>query len=196
MIENLNQTIAYICPECSAITEKKINVFEFSGNKVFNLFCGEKNCRLNAGCIAEYHGKYRISLPCTFCGEVHEIIINKSSFWKRDFFAFKCPNTDFDLFFIGNSKKIKAAVSRQEEIFSEAEEELMGEVPLIYDIMMRLQDLFEASLIVCSCGCADVFPEPDEKGIKLVCGKCGKQKIIPVTEEEYESLLDTMFIKL
>ena len=196
MIQKLTQSIAYICPECSVVTEKKMNIFDFSGKKSIELFCGDKLCRKAAGSISEYHDKYKISLPCSFCGEVHDLLINKSSFWQKDFFAFKCNITGFDLLFLGNSDKIQRAVKKQEEMFSEMEEDFSEDVPLIYNIILRLQEMHEDGLIVCSCGNHSIMPEPTGDGLMLVCDKCGAAKLIPATEEEYNLRLKTEFIEL
>ena len=196
MIQKLNQSVAYICPECSMVTERKLNIFDFSGIKSFELLCGDKKCKKCIGCISEYHDKYKISLSCPFCGDRHDFTINKSSFWQRDYFAFKCNQTNFDLFFIGNSDNIKKAVKQQEEMFSDMEEDFAEDVPLLYEILLRLQEMQEDGLIVCSCGSTNIIPEPVSNGIMLVCGKCGAKKLIPTTEEEYDILLATEFIEL
>ena len=195
MIDNLNQSIAYICPDCSAISEQRLNIFDFSGGS-FTIKCTDKKCRKDIGSISCYHDKYRISMSCAFCDEDHEFIISKSSFWSRDFFAFKCPNTNFDLFFLGDSDKIQKAIKKQEEDFAEMEEDFPEDISLIYDILLRLQQLSDSGSIICSCGNKDILPLPCENGMMLVCNKCGAKKIIPATEDELDVLMDTEFIEL
>lgn len=196
MIQKLNQSIAFICSTCSAVTEKKLNIFDFSGKKTFDISCGDKKCKAYTGCISEYHEKYKLTLPCPFCGESHDYVLSKASFWDKDYLSLNCPATSFELFYLGTSENIRSGVMRQEKMFTEMEEDFASEVPVIYDILLRLQELQEDKLIVCSCGSDFILPEPVEEGIMLVCGKCGAKKLIPATEEEYDTLLDTEFIML
>lgn len=196
MIDNFKQSIAYICPECSAVTEKKLNIFDFSGTKAVGLNCGDKKCNENVGSVSEYHDKYKISVFCDFCGEIHEIMINKSAFWNKDFFSYTCPNTGFELLFIGSSDKVKEAVKRQEDILSEMGDEFFGDDMLVYDILSQLQKMADENSISCHCGCDMILPFPTEGGIMLVCAKCGAKKLIPISEKEYDILLNSEFIKI
>lgn len=196
MIDKLNQSVAYICPECSAITKKKLNIFAFSGCKTFELPCSSRSCKGLSGAISEYRDKYRISLLCDFCGEIHEFTITKAKFWDKDYFTYTCPNTNFDIFYAGNTRKINQEIKRQEEILSEMSEEFFPESPLLTAVFSLLQDMTDNHAVSCSCGSKEILPFPMQDGVILVCEKCEKFKKIPLNEEEYRKLLNSTVIKI
>lgn len=197
MIDSLNQYIAYICPDCSAITGKQVNIFDFSGRKQYELLCGSKRCKGRIGTISEYRGKYRVSLYCDFCGEIHEFIVSKSTFWNKELFRYGCPNTSFDLFFVGHCDEVKAAVKEQEEIISSLGDENADDGDLmLLDILEKLKYLTENDSIFCSCGNRIILPLPAEDGVVLLCGKCGAERFIPFDDEGYDTIMNADFLEI
>ena len=51
MIENLNRFIAYICPDCSGISDMSVGLFDFSGKSEITLTCIDKTCKGKTGIL-------------------------------------------------------------------------------------------------------------------------------------------------
>ena len=195
MIKQFNQSAAYICPVCSAVTCRHLNVFDFSGAKAVRLMCGVKRCGEEVGSIREEKDGYKISLDCPFCGYVHDFNLKKASFWKRDFFVLKCPVSDIELFIIGNIDLVKEEIKKQQRLLSEmaADDEQML---VLFDLMTVVNELSNNGRITCECGCDKVEIDIRDNKIVITCAKCGALIELEPTEEEYERILFLKEIKI
>lgn len=190
MIKQLNQSVAYICPACAAVTGRTVDIFSFSGVKTIHLSCGAEDCGEEFAYISQLNDKYKIMSECPFCGYTHEFSVKKAFFWSNDFFAFKCPVSDMNLFFLGDPDKVRDEVKKQERLLEEIsrEFETETEMSLMLDIVSLIDNLFKANAVVCQCGSKRININIDEGDITLTCKDCFTTMLIESTQSEYDRL--------
>lgn len=197
MIKEFKKSIAYICPYCSSITIRDINLFDFSGNTATLFPCGSES---NEDCITitPKKDKYTISINCPMCDDPHIFNIKKITFWKNRFFVLHCPETGIGILFIGNRDKVKAEIEHQEEMFIKMNEEfsISDELNMIFDTVERINELAKNGDVSCSCGSKAISIEIDNEKITLRCRDCGILKDFPSDEDTLNQLLNTSAIVL
>ncbi len=197
MIKEFKKSIAYICPYCSSISIRDINLFDFSGSDTTPFSCA-KNCDEDCITITPKKDKYTISINCPMCDDPHVFNIKKITFWKNNFFVLTCPDTGIGILFIGEYAKVKAEIERQEEMFVKMNEEfsISEELNVIFNAVERINDLAKKGDISCSCGKSEISIEIDNENITLCCRNCGKSKDFPSNEDTLDMLLNTSAIVL
>lgn len=192
MIKQLNQSVAYICPVCAAVTGRALNIFNFSGKGRVELNCGVQDCRESTASISEGRDKYKITAECPFCGYSHEFAIKKAAFWEKDFLEFNCPVSDMGLFFIGKSQRVRDEIKKQERVLAELSQEFESEaeLSLMFDIVSIINDMFENDSVICECGSDNISMNVEEDSIALSCRRCGAVMNIEPSQEEYDRLLN------
>ena len=191
MIENLTKTIAYICPYCSGVTQKQIGVFRFSGDRTTELLCSDESCTEPCVTVSPLNDKYKITVDCPVCGEMHTYKISKPAFWNEDIFTFQCPNSGIDIFFFGTKPLVTKAVDENNAVL-EGIADSYGEIPedlkIILGIIDDLHKLLSREHISCKCGCKAIIPKIDDNNIALVCPDCGNKLVLPATPAVVEML--------
>ena len=183
MIIDYKTCTAYICPACSSLTEKDVNIFDFSSNEKTIFRCSDKHCNEECVNIRKKNNKYIINIPCSLCGSNHSFTISAERFWDKKPFTLSCPLTGIEIFFTGEKSKAHDFAMDFGEIISDC----LGEDDLILDILSDMTELiyeleFE-NRIACVCGSEDVEIGMCDSGIILTCKKCHKSKILEPTEE-------------
>ncbi len=199
MIKEFKKSIGYICPFCSTIVTKDVNLFDFSGQNASPFLCSKDDCRALSVSITPKKDKYSITVNCPICGEPHIFNIKKVTFWKSDFFVLHCPETGFGILFIGSSERIRSEINRQEELIAEFESEdvtIGDELSNIFDTVEHINELSKKDAIYCSCGSRNIAIEIDNDGITLSCKDCGKSKCVKTDMESLQTLLNASTIVL
>ncbi len=106
----ISRYIAYICPLCMQINMKNINIFEFSSHSPLELLCDVDECFEECVYIFRSKDKFKIEIECPVCGEAHSFNISSSGFIFKDLLTFKCPESNIDIFFIGDKNSVEKAV--------------------------------------------------------------------------------------
>ena len=195
MITDLGQMILYFCPDCSEVTVKKITAFDLPLNKEVELECVNDGCESTVLKVKAIKDKYRITIECPVCSQMHTFTITSKTMWTRDFYMLACPVTGFGIFFVGKDKErlleeynaqndIAAGIIAQED-FEE------DELDLLLEIFERLNELAKDKAIVCPCGSDDIMVKLDTSGIVLYCKDCEYEAMYEMTEEFLEELLLT-----
>lgn len=197
MIKEFKKSIAYICPYCSAISIREINLFDFSGNDTTPFSCG-KDCDEDCITVTPKKDKYTISVNCPMCDDPHVFNIRKITFWKNKFFVLTCPETGIGILFVGEYDKVKAEIERQEEMFVKMNEEfsISDELNVIFSTVERINELAKDGNVSCTCGSTEISIEIDNENITLRCRSCGKIKDFPSNEETLDVLLNASAIVL
>lgn len=192
MIKQMVRDIAYMCPECAAVTGRKLNIFEFSGNKEKVMHCGVHACREKTISMSVYKDKYKISAMCPICCREHELLIGKAAFWTGKYFELRCPDTGMKLFFAGDSERIKREVKKQEQMLSEMSEEYAGQedIPILIEMFEVIEGMNLCGEIRCECGSKRVATDMADGKVILLCLKCGATMKITPSEKELDKILD------
>lgn len=180
MISDLNQSILYTCAECSKSSTHKINVFDFPKNKTIELLCANKKCNSNVISIKLHKDKYKILITCPVCEDVHTYNITSRTFWNKDFFIFKCPQSDLGILYVGKDQnRLKRELSAQSEIIADilaTECSNVLNLDLLMQILSRLDELLQNNAISCSCKSKDITFDTINDGIIISCKLCKKSK--------------------
>ena len=198
MIKEFKKSIGYICPHCSSIAVRSINIFDFSETSPSELLCLNKNCSKPAVTVNSKKDKYSISVHCPICDEKHIFSIRKIAFWNNDFFVFHCPEAGFGILFIGSAKRIHEEIANQEKIMNELEEDLGidEELSIIFEAVEHINALAKNDKIFCSCGSRNIAIEIDNDFITLFCRDCNTKRKIKTDKASLEDLLKMSTIVL
>lgn len=196
MILELKRAVAYICPICSEVSVRDINIFDFSGSAQVKLPCIKDGCTDECVCIKPKKTKYKIDIECPLCDDVHTFQVNMNVFWKKDLFSLKCPASGIDIFFSGEEQKIIEAIEEQAEFFSECAEDFESNIGILYDIVGRLRDISADDQLYCTCGCHDITVSVEDDQLVLLCPVCGAKKRIDADEENLSRLLNASAVVL
>jgi len=213
LIKSFNQSIGYICASCSAINYRDINIFElvpkknpvFPGGVSASFECIGKNCDVHPVAISQTKDKYKIMINCPFCGEIHDFSIGKAAFWAKDYMAFKCNMSNMDVLFIGDKKKIREELEKQEDMLEDMSEDLLEEftksgmltpeIEIIMDIVNEMYVKKEERAVFCQCGSENVDFEVEPGALRVFCKDCNEVDFFPLTQKTLDFLLeDDIFI--
>lgn len=198
MIKEFKKSIGYICPHCSTITVRDINLFDFSGNTACELPCASPLCSHSPVTISAKKDKYAVSVHCPICDETHLYNIRKITFWQKDFFVLHCAESGFGVLFIGDDQKIRAEIKEQERLINELEEDfaVSEELSVIFEAVEHINALARSDSIFCSCGSRNIAIEIYNDRITLFCRDCNVKKEIKTDRASLEDLLKSSTIVL
>lgn len=101
MILEYKKTLCFICHGCAHSTMYSISVFDIGSAGKFDI-----NCRYKCGdyciCIEQKNDKYKLSIQCPVCGDIHKFFIDKYEFWRKTF-TLKCPVSMIGICFAGSA---------------------------------------------------------------------------------------------
>ncbi len=198
MIKEFKKSIGYICPCCSAITVRDVNLFDFSGTTSAEFLCTNSMCSDSNVRVSSKKDRYAISVNCPICGETHLYNIRKIAFWHNDFFVLRCSESGFGVLFIGSEKKIRSEIAEQEKLINELEEDftVSEELSVIFEAVEHINELAKNNSISCSCGGRNIAIEIDNDFITLFCRDCGQKRKIKTDKASLEELLKISTIVL
>lgn len=198
MIKEFKKSVGYICPHCSSITVRDINLFEISGNGPSALLCANGKCKYPAVSLSTKKDKYAITVHCPICDEKHLYNIRKITFWHKDFFVLHCPESGFGVLFIGNDKQIRDEIADQERLINGLEEDFTvgEELSVIFEAVEHINALAKNDNIFCSCGSRNIAIEIDNDFITLFCRDCSAKRKIATDKDSLEQLLKLSTIVL
>lgn len=198
MIKEFKKSIGYICPLCSTITVRGINLFDFSGSGASELDCTNPHCGHKSVTLAPKKDRYTVSVHCPLCDETHIYNIRKITFWQSDFFVLHCPESGFGVLFIGSEQKIREEIAEHEKLINELEEDfaVSEELSIIFEAVEHINALAKTDSIYCSCGSRNIAIEIYNDRITLFCRDCNMRKEIKTDKESLENLLKSSTIVL
>ncbi len=186
MIEKINRFIAYICPECSGVSDKYISLFEFSGKKNIELCCIDKYCKSKSVILTNISDKMKINIVCPVCTQNHSFSISTNKFWSTDIITFDCPNAGIPIFFAGQEEKVIDAVNESEKMFEETEntaDDITGELSLVLCTLDCIHEVLDQKRMICRCGGRNIYPVFDKEQMYVECEDCKKKYPINPSEE-------------
>ena len=200
MIKEFKTSIAYVCPYCSSITVKDLNIFHLSAEEPNGYFCDdETSCGAVCASIEPKKNTYQIIISCPICEDNHTFYINKVRFWQGGKpIILNCPETGLGILFIGNHEEIYTLVENQENsILQETGAySVPEELDIIFRMVEQINSLSKNELIYCSCNSHSISIGIDSDTILLSCRDCGRTKKISTNSDELDKLLNASAIVL
>lgn len=139
--------------------------------------CGRTTLR-----ISNTKSGYQLDIPCFFCGEVHTKKMTTGQFWNNTIFLETCPNSDYDIFAVGDCKTVTAWEQQYDAVLSDfygLESESYFENPtVLFEIMQILEKLDEEGKIHCPCGTHEIEMELSSDKITIICENCHNRAIL------------------
>lgn len=191
MLIDLKASMAYICPFCSDVTTRNINIFKFSGSDSVNFRCSHAGCRTDCISVRKKNSKYIVNIDCPICGDKHSFTLSVDRFWSKKLLTLSCPVSGMEIFFLGGKKDVKDALEKKTDELADfiGDEFDFDEPEILYNIILRVNELAAKNQLSCVCGNEHIeFSMLGDK-IALLCPRCGRNKIIEASEENLEQLL-------
>ena len=200
MITELEQNFLYYCPDCAAVSIKKVNAFMLSDKEAYHLCCSGKNCPEEPISIRHKKDGYEIIIDCPICAEPHTFNISQKTMWSKEFLILNCKNSGFGILFIGkNIKRLKMEYSAQNELIAgflaENDEEFEG-YDIMFDMLEVLNDFELNHSIKCKCGEDNIKIKIGFACIELICLSCGNKKVFTADEDTLAQLEEESCILL
>ena len=200
MIKEFNTSISYICPYCSSITVKDINVFSLASEAPNVFLCtDETGCDSICISIEPKKNTYEIVINCPICEDSHTFNINKYKFWQNDKpIVLRCPELGVGILFVGDHDTVFSMAENQESslLAETGTPSMPHDLGLIFRTVEEINNLSKKDLVYCTCGSHSISIEIDSYSIVLSCRDCGQSKTFPLTEEELKKLLNASAIVL
>ena len=128
MLLDYKRVVAYICPFCSNLSTRKLSLFNFSGGTDVKLICPVNGCHEECASIHQGKNKYRIDIECPLCGETHTHTIKPVSFWNKRLVTYKCPETNVDIFYIGEHDAVEDAIMQNASVYDDPDDDYPQEL--------------------------------------------------------------------
>lgn len=174
------KTLAYFCPACrqAVIAEKSVFALSASAAEI-SCLCGGSHIRAE---LAE--GKFRLTVPCLFCGREHTVACSAASFLNADALAFSCAASGLDCCYAGDADRVAAAMARQQAVVDKLDAD-RGERgaflnPVVMEeVLSELRDIAARDKISCRCGERRYRLKVHYSSIDVICAACGATARIP-----------------
>jgi len=202
MIVRNYTTVGFQCFKCGNVQKKKLNTFEYSGNKMFNILCDSCNKSV-ASLERKGKDKYKFSFSCVECGSLHSCTFPVNEFWQTDLKKIKCPDTSDIAFVIGSDTNVLSVIE-ENFLMSKPEENAVAsyvssfmETEQIFDVIDHFEALTQRGKINCKCGENNLNLQIEENGIRLCCSFCGREIFFGVSSfDELTAILRLSEINL
>jgi hypothetical protein len=193
MLSNIVREFVYKCPECGKTVRCEAGVFSLSGG-----YEGHCECGLSALKISKFGGKYRVTVPCGFCGESHSGSFSMMDMIRPATQYVFCPHNDKYACCFGAPGKMEKEIHEMERSFEEREEikkapdEYWNTPSARHGILQKMVAMLEGGAMACSCGHnrMQILLENGETFVR--CEKCGGIVPMPtldgITLEEYPEI--------
>ncbi len=193
MLLDYKRVVAYICPFCSNLSTRKLSLFNFSGGADVNLICPVNGCHEECASIHQGKNKYRIDIECPLCGETHTHTIKPASFWNKRLVTYKCPETNIEIFYIGEHSAVESELMQNAGIYDNLDNDYPRElndsqIDLYNQIIERIRYLYENDCISCSCGNDRISAAVYDNKLALSCSKCHKTRYVEFSEDTLKML--------
>ncbi len=189
MILNKRETtVAYRCPACGFGIISLVGVFSLSADMMkLRCPCGESEL------VITYtkDRKIRLSVPCLFCRNPHNYMINSSLFFGGELFVLSCAYSAVDICFIGGESDVSCALSKSERellaLLQEAgiesldalksDDERLPDAQIFDIVLFIVRELEAEGKISCNCENGRYDVEIQNSGIRVFCKNCNAEQL-------------------
>lgn len=198
MLSNVVRQFVYKCPQCGSTVSCETGVFSLSGGYDARCECGASS--LN---IVKQSGRYRLTVPCGFCGEAHVRLFSMMDIIRGNTQYVLCPYNDKYTCCVGIPGKMEKEIEELELSFLEREkirqapDEYWNTTAARHGILAKLVTMLENGSMSCACGHNRLQILLDGSETFLRCEKCGG--IVPmstldgITLEEYPEVEPVLY---
>lgn len=190
MMEEGKRTIAYLCPECRQTVIVDRTVFQLAAAPA-ELTCP---CGKSAVKTEMMGDRFKLTVPCLFCGREHTVVCPTQAFLHKKCLAFSCAASGLDCCYVGEEDDVFAAARRLEEavdkVGGEAEERgtFLDEI-IMHEVLSEVKEIAQRGGISCSCGSKRWSLKVNYSSVDLICADCGGTLRLPAaTDSDLEDI--------
>ncbi len=192
MLFDLSRFAVSTCPSCAETSNIQFSIFNLSGKKSYHHSCQTPDCCQPIWDISKVKDKYKITVNCPACEEVHSYTISRKNFWSKKYFSLNCPTWEVGILYFGTDEKyILSQLTLQDDYINDMLSDVMDyddTFSLMYDIIECINDISKSGNVECQCQAPDIAMMIEENKIHLTCKNCNREKNIPVTEASLREL--------
>ncbi|MFW6308775.1 MAG: hypothetical protein ACOC1S_02025 [bacterium] len=187
MIIEKSTTVAVRCLDCGPFTIEKVNIFQISGNRDYEIKC---ECEQKKASIRKKGPRnVEIDYYCPVCDSEHRQLISASRFWSNNAEnPLICKATGLNLGYYGDYQLIKKREMEEKEemesLVAELGPEEFTNPEIILEVLDYLHDLAARDSLQCECHSLDINISLFQDNMKLQCKNCGNFIIVPTTSRE------------
>lgn len=190
MVEEEKRTIAYLCPDCRQTVVIERSVFQLAVAPA-ELPCPCGKSALRTEMLGD---RFKLTVPCLFCGKEHTVVCPTEAFLHKECLAFSCAASGLTCCFAGEEEAVYAAARRLEETLDkvgDVEEErgsFLDEI-IMHEILSELKDIAQRGGISCQCGSKEWNLQVHYSSVDVICAQCGGTLRLPAaTDSDLEDL--------
>lgn len=180
MTNDSERTLAYICPACRQSVIAKRSLFSMTASPMeVPCPCGKSYLRV------EYEGdRYKLTVPCLYCGGEHSVTCSARDFAERKALAFSCGASGLDCCYVGEEEPVFAATRRLEEAVDKLEREGAKEGQFLdgfvmHEVLEELKEIAARGGVSCTCGSRRWRLAIHYSSLEVTCADCGGTLRIP-----------------
>lgn len=175
MLIKTSSAIAIRCPKCGKMDFYAFSLFSFAdnGTRKFNCSCGKQLLSIST----KDRKTFCLQVACYICDTTHIFYHPSKALWSEDITTLYCPETDFEVAYLGPREKVKKSVSKQSKSLSELADDVGMEnffdnTPVMYVLLDALHKINENGKLFCQCGNSNIEMEIFPGHIDLHCPYC------------------------
>jgi hypothetical protein len=183
--DQTNKTIGYFCPSCRQPVMGSKTLFALAASPT-KITC---DCGRSHGEIVLTEDKFRLTVPCLFCGKTHTVEGSLHHFLEETL-AFSCKTSGLACCFVGSEEKVGGAMARLQETV-----EKLGTKPkeggavfldplVMEEVLEEIKEIAKRDGISCTCGSHQWRMDVKYSAIDLICAKCGGAVRIPAATQD------------
>ena len=180
------KTIGYICPSCRRPVIETRSLFSLAASPT-EIQC---DCGRSHGTVELSEERFRVAVPCLFCGKIHTVTGSIRHFLKETL-AFSCKASGLACCFVGDRKRVEQAIERLygtgeklgEKSGKEAETPFLDAM-VMEEVLAEIREIAARDGISCTCGAHQWRAEVKYGSVDLICANCGGAVRIPAATQE------------
>ena len=175
MLITTTSAFAIRCPKCGKMDFHALSLFAFADNGTYKMHC---NCGFPLASISTKDRKtVCLQISCYICDTNHIYYYSFKNLWSDDVLTLHCPETDFEITYIGSREKVKNGVRKQSKSLSELADDVglvnfFDDASVMYALLEIVHNITEKGKLFCQCGNSNIEMEILSDHVELHCPYC------------------------
>lgn len=175
MLITTTSAFAARCPKCGKMDFYALSLFAFADNGTHKIHC---DCGFALASISTKDRKTAcLQISCYICDSNHIYYYSFKNLWADNVMTIHCPETDFEITYIGRREKVKSSVRRQTKSLSELADDVglvkfFDDASVMYALLKIVHNITEKGKLFCQCGNNNIEIETFSDHVDLHCPYC------------------------
>lgn len=183
--EQMQRTIGYICKTCKRPVMQTKTLFALAAAPA-KIAC---DCGRSQGEVVLTEDRFRLTVPCLFCGKSHTVEGAIHPFLEEDL-AFSCKASGLACCFVGSEEAVSGALSRLAETAQKLDpkkgegKEAFLDPFVMEQVLEEIREIAKRKGISCACGSRRWRMDVKYSAVDLICEQCGGAVRIPAAAQD------------